>query len=107
MYFIHTSWSVSRKRTGGIKLEGDDEEVTEEPDDANKELEKQIKLEQEMKKQEVEKKRADDLWSSFMSDVGKRPEKRPVASSGLGSLSKNINKVLSSLIRFCSAFENT
>ncbi|XP_045191366.1 craniofacial development protein 1-like [Mercenaria mercenaria] len=84
--------TTSRKRVGGIKL--DNETVTEETeqDNANKVLAEQIKLEQEQKKQEQEKKRADDLWSSFMSDVGKRPEKKPVASTGLGTLSSSINK---------------
>ena len=73
-----------RKRTGGIKLEGDSTTPTEETEEVNKELEEQIKLEQEKKKEEQEKKRADDLWSSFMSDVGKPPPKK--TSSGLGSL---------------------
>jgi hypothetical protein len=75
---------------GGIKL--DNETVVEE-DNTNKDLAEQIKLEQEEKKKEQEKKRADDLWSSFMSDVGKRPEKKPVASTGLGTLSSSIGKV--------------
>lgn len=81
--------TMSRKRVGGIKL--DNETVVEE-DNTNKELAEQIKLEQEEKKKEQEKKRADDLWSSFMSDVGKRPEKKPVASTGLGTLSSSIGK---------------
>ncbi|KAL4234799.1 Craniofacial development protein 1 [Mactra antiquata] len=81
-----------RKRTGGIKLDDDDTATVEETSDANTELAKQIQLEQEMKKKEAEKKKADDLWSSFMSDVGKRPEKKEVKSSGLGSLTSAINK---------------
>ena len=51
--------------------------------------------EKEQKKEEQEKKRADDLWSSFMSDVGKGPPKKAapaLAGSGLGSLG-SINRV--------------
>lgn len=41
-----------------------------------------------MKKQNDEKKRANDLWSSFLSDVGTRPKPKPtpVASPVTGSL---------------------
>ena len=64
-----------------------------EDSDANKELEEQMKQEQDERKKVQEKKRADDLWSSFMSDVGKRPEKKPVTSAGLGSLTSSVSKV--------------
>lgn len=89
---VNQKQTAARKRVGGIKL--DEETVTPvgEQDNGNKELEKQIKLEQQLKKEVQEKKRADDLWSSFMSDVGKRPEKKPVASPGLGSLTSSVSK---------------
>lgn len=68
-----------RKRVGGIQLEG--EEAGPVVEDKNVELEKQIQEEQKQKKEVQEKKRADDLWASFMADVGKRPEKKTGNSS--------------------------
>ncbi|WAR13124.1 CFDP1-like protein [Mya arenaria] len=58
-----------RKRKGGIQLEG----------------------ETEAKKVEQEKKKSDDLWASFMSDVGKRPEKK-TAPAPSGSLASTLTK---------------
>ena len=88
-----------RKRKGGIKLEGQEDESKEdskEENEAKKLLEEQIKQEQEAKKKETEKKRTDSLWSSFLSDVGSRPKPKtattPKAGS-LGSLSSGV-KVL-------------
>ncbi|WAR13182.1 CFDP1-like protein [Mya arenaria] len=58
-----------RKRKGGIQLEG----------------------ETEAKKVEQEKKKSEDLWASFMSDVGKRPEKK-TAPAPSGSLASTLTK---------------
>ncbi|XP_052816513.1 craniofacial development protein 1-like [Mya arenaria] len=77
-----------RKRKGGIQLEGETEVAEEEK---NTELEQQIKAEQEAKKVEQEKKKSDDLWASFMSDVGKRPEKK-TAPAPSGSLASTLTK---------------
>lgn len=91
--------SGPRKRTGGIRLTGEELEDggIGGQDLANKELEEQIKLEQEKKKEEQEKKKADDLWSSFMSDVGTRPKKpAPPKSSGLGALASLSKPIVSS-----------
>lgn len=89
----------SRKRRGGIKLDSKDEEQTTEElkkrdDEDNAEEEKRKKelalqaaLEEQEKQKVKEKKRADDLWSSFLADV--KPVAKKVsnaASSGLGSL---------------------
>ena len=78
-----------RKRKGGIKLEG--EEAAAASDDKNVELEKQIQEEQKQKKEVQEKKKSDDLWASFMSDVGKRPDKK--STSGSGTSASLTNKV--------------
>lgn len=55
-----------------------------------------IVKEKEARKEEQEKKRADDLWSSFMSDV-KTPPLRKNSSSGLG--------VLTSMVKVTVIFE--
>lgn len=56
-------------------MEGVDDRVQE--DTANEELVTQIAVEIEEKKVEKEKKRADDLWSSFLTDVRKTPNIQP------------------------------
>ena len=83
--------SICRKRKGGIKLEGETVSEPQEEDTGNKQLEEEIAKEVEQKKEELQKKKADDLWSSFMSDVGKVTPKRTTSSS-LGSLA-SLNKV--------------
>ena len=83
--------SCCRKRKGGIKLEGETVSEPQEEDTGNKQLEEEIAKEVEQKKEELQKKKADDLWSSFMSDVGKVTPKRTTSSS-LGSLA-SLNKV--------------
>ena len=83
--------SFCRKRKGGIKLEGETVSEPQEEDTGNKQLEEEIAKEVEQKKEELQKKKADDLWSSFMSDVGKVTPKRTTSSS-LGSLA-SLNKV--------------
>lgn len=85
---------MSRKRKGGIKLEGEEvnKEETEEEIKARKELEEKIRLEQHQRKAEQEKKKADDLWSSFMADVGHKP--KPKASLNVTSnTSSTVTKV--------------
>ncbi|XP_062607201.1 craniofacial development protein 1-like [Saccostrea cucullata] len=83
---------TARKRKGGIKLEGDTEDTKESEDNYNKVLSEEVKKEQEAKIEEQEKKKADDLWSSFLSDVGSRPKAKPATPSGssLASMSKPI-----------------
>uniref|UniRef100_A0A8W8KAL1 Craniofacial development protein 1 n=1 Tax=Magallana gigas TaxID=29159 RepID=A0A8W8KAL1_MAGGI len=91
---------AARKRKGGIKLDGESEDLKESADEYNKVLTEEIKQEQVAKKEEQEKKKADDLWSSFLSDVGSRPKSKPATPSGssvttpsgssLASLSKPI-----------------
>ncbi|XP_046552743.1 craniofacial development protein 1-like isoform X1 [Haliotis rubra] len=79
-----------RKRQGGIKLDGE-----EEPDDPphgepeSWDLMQEIAKEKEAKKEKQEKKRADDLWSSFMSDM-KTPPPRKTSSTGLGVLASMV-----------------
>ncbi|KAL8613917.1 hypothetical protein ACOMHN_032907 [Nucella lapillus] len=66
-----------RKRKGGIQLEGEEGTPVAEAngDGENVELAQKIKEEEEQKKAEKEKKRVDDLWSSFLTDV--KPQAKP------------------------------
>ncbi|KAL3859417.1 hypothetical protein ACJMK2_009640 [Sinanodonta woodiana] len=92
-----------RKRKGGIKLDGANEteangDVSE---SVNTDLEKQIKAEMEARKAEEEKKKADNLWSSFISDVGTPARKHTTnstssASPTLGSLAAHSKSVVAS-----------
>ena len=82
-----------RKRKGGICLEDEaDNAILEaekaEDEESKKQLEEAIKDERETKKAEVEKKKSDDIWASFLSDIPAPPKRKPVASSGLGALSR-------------------
>ena len=75
-----------RKRKGGIKLENEDDTPAEETtgDTANSELAQKLQEETEQKKAEKEKKRAENLWASFLSDVkphAKPPPKTPQTST--------------------------
>lgn len=83
---------TARKRKGGIKLDDESEDLEEPADDYSKVLTEEIKKEQEAKIEEQEKKKADDLWSSFLSDVGSRPKSKPATPSGssLASISQPI-----------------
>ncbi|XP_060073375.1 craniofacial development protein 1-like [Ylistrum balloti] len=83
---------AARKRKGGIKLDDDTNETEETEDDKHKkELSEQIEKEKMEKKEEQEKKRTENLWASFLSDVGGRPKPKPAPSSGLGALG-NLSK---------------
>ncbi|XP_033753933.1 craniofacial development protein 1-like [Pecten maximus] len=78
---------AARKRKGGIQLDDDTNQKQEtEEDSHNKELKEQIDKEKLEKKEDQEKKRTDNLWASFLSDVGGRPKPKPAPSSGLGAL---------------------
>ncbi|XP_072551091.1 craniofacial development protein 1 isoform X1 [Salminus brasiliensis] len=67
--------SVRKRKKGGLKLEGDDEVGAEQKEGGGKAEEEEDKsvskpVEQDDKKQ---KQKADDLWASFLKDVGPRP----------------------------------
>ncbi|KAK6983655.1 craniofacial development protein 1-like isoform X1 [Biomphalaria glabrata] len=90
---------TGRKRKGGIQLvdsaqtEGaDPSQAAENEEEANrrKELAEQIAKEEEARRQEREKKRVEDLWNSFKSDVKVPVPTKPSAGSGLGSLSSQV-----------------
>jgi len=78
-----------RKRKGGIRLEGEDGAKAEGTDAPVSEsdartsgcLADQIAVELEEKKEVAEKKRADDLWDSFMKDVSTARPKQSATSS--------------------------
>ncbi|KAK6174404.1 hypothetical protein SNE40_017689 [Patella caerulea] len=81
-----------RKRQGGIKLENEEcnEEENTTKDEENLKLAKEIANEKVAKKVEQEKKRADDLWSSFLSDVKPAPKRTP-SSPATPTITKNTN----------------
>uniref|UniRef100_A0A8B9LHZ5 Craniofacial development protein 1 n=1 Tax=Astyanax mexicanus TaxID=7994 RepID=A0A8B9LHZ5_ASTMX len=73
--------SVRKRKKGGLKLEGGDEGGT----DEQKEDEGQAKEEESVPKsvekhEEKQKQKADDLWASFLKDVGPRPKAQTPAS---------------------------
>ncbi|XP_041376220.1 craniofacial development protein 1-like [Gigantopelta aegis] len=86
-----------RKRLGGIKLEGEQVDIIQ-VDEGNKELAVAIIQEHEAKKEEQEKKRADDLWSSFLSDV-KVPPKKSSSPNSLTSVTSPTKTVPDSLVQ--------
>ena len=63
-----------------------------EKDAYNQQLAQDVAEEQESRKEETEKKKTDDLWASFIADVGAPKQKpKPAArTSGLGSLTSVI-----------------
>jgi len=79
---------ISRKRKGGIQLEDEDASeagVVRDASECGSEarsglLAEQISSEREEKKETVEKKRADDLWDSFMKDVSSARPKQSTSS---------------------------
>ncbi|XP_038070168.1 craniofacial development protein 1-like [Patiria miniata] len=84
---------IKRSRTGGIQLP--EKEGTEGPaheKDAEEAVGTLFKEEElraaEMRKEEKQKQKADDLWSSFMKDVGQKP-KAKMQSSGRDSSSSS------------------
>ena len=98
--FIHSLLRVfsCSKRLGGIKLD-EEENGKEENKDEKIDFKAEEKKAKEQEKEIKEKKKADDLWASFMSDVGgpkPKPKTTPTASSGIGSLS-SIKKVTARL----------
>jgi hypothetical protein len=96
MTMLYTIWY--RKRKGGIRLDdktadtNNDEPHTE--DNYNKQLEIQLQVENLEKKEENEKKKADNLWADFMNDVGPTKPK-PKSSTNLDALSSTSKVCLS------------
>ncbi|CAL9697005.1 unnamed protein product [Knipowitschia caucasica] len=69
--------TLSRKRKKGI-FKVEDKDKVEEPDQpSNEETPRQLRQEEEEVKQ---KKKSDDLWASFLSDVGSRPKQSTAAT---------------------------
>ncbi|XP_035680480.1 craniofacial development protein 1-like [Branchiostoma floridae] len=92
-----------RQSKRGVHFENKEEEDDEEDKPGNEEEEEEEQEEREEESEqtkvteEVEKKKADDLWASFLKDVG-GPPARPKTSSagGLGSLSQKTSSVAAS-----------
>ena len=102
--------TLKRKRQGGIKLDDEDvrQEQTDEKDTYNVELAKKVLEEEDQKKEEIEKKKVDDLWAAFKADVD-TPKQKPkpvVKSSGFCSLT-SVVKVKNFCTQSFKAFINT
>ncbi|MCJ8733379.1 hypothetical protein PDJAM_G00222600 [Pangasius djambal] len=63
-------------KKGGLKLDGGDEGGTGKQEEEELKLpdEKSVEEESTKGKEEQQTKKADDLWASFLSDVGPRPK---------------------------------
>ncbi|XP_018113308.1 craniofacial development protein 1 isoform X2 [Xenopus laevis] len=78
----------ARKRKKGVLVLGSQEvgENSESQDTATGEKEDDIFSEIKQKKlEEAKKKREEDLWSSFLSDVGQKPKQQPLPSSSVNN----------------------
>lgn len=89
MTFLYPK-NIHRKRKGGVlKIETEDRDKggSEEEKPLQEELERPTKAEED---DEVkEKKKSDDLWASFLSDVGSRPKESTPASQS--SITQKVN----------------
>ncbi|XP_074644772.1 craniofacial development protein 1-like [Tubulanus polymorphus] len=89
---------TARKRTGGIRLEGESEKDTCEDAQEAEQLSEKIEAEKVLKKEATEKKKADNLWASFLGDVGTKPKPKTTASnSSLSSLTFKAKPVSTSM----------
>lgn len=82
--------NIHRKRKGGVlKIDTEDKDKggAEEAEPPQEELEKPTKAEAE--DEAKEKKKSDDLWASFLSDVGSRPKESTPASQS--SITQKVN----------------
>ena len=87
---------LCRRRIGGICLQGDDVAREQTQEKGEGEAASIFKEEEQraaqMKKEEQAQKKADDLWSSFLKDVGQKPKVKPqmTPSSSKGVLSDQV-----------------
>ncbi|XP_031420237.1 craniofacial development protein 1 [Clupea harengus] len=65
--------TARKRKKVGLKLEGEEEDETKEQEESEKGAEEEPTVEPEPKEEKKQKK-ADDLWASFLSDVGQRPK---------------------------------
>lgn len=82
--------NIHRKRKGGVlKIDTEDKDKggAEEAELPQEELEKPTKAEED--NEAKEKKKSDDLWASFLSDVGSRPKESTPASQS--SITQKVN----------------
>ncbi|XP_022098087.1 craniofacial development protein 1-like [Acanthaster planci] len=92
---------IKRVRTGGIQLpEAEEKAGTKEPtqdaEDAAASVYKEELRAAQLRKEEKEKQKAKELWSSFLKDVGQKPKARPQPSShdstdSLGATAKQVS----------------
>jgi len=108
-----SSSSISRKRKGGIHLEEEDDGVKKagpagdegecKDDMQSNQLTKQISAEHETKHEVNEKKRADDLWESFMKDVSSGRPKQSTTTSATSAKSDTNSPTVSKVITSCTS----
>lgn len=73
--------TMRKRKKGGLKLEGGDEGGTDEQkDDGGKVEEKESVSKPVEENDEKQKQKSDDLWASFLKDVGPRPKAQTPAS---------------------------
>lgn len=65
--------TARKRKKAGLKLEGEEEDGAKQTEEGEEEAEEEVPAKSEVKG-EQEKKKADDLWASFLSDVGQRPK---------------------------------
>ena len=70
---IFLLYTQRKRKKVGLKLEGEEEDETKEQEESEKGAEEEPTVEPEPKEEKKQKK-ADDLWASFLSDVGQRPK---------------------------------
>ena len=74
-FFVFCFNNIHRKRKKGcLKLEGEEKEGSTAEEKTEEPLEKVEEGRTDVSENNVEKKKADDLWASFLSDVGSRPK---------------------------------
>ncbi|XP_058244234.1 craniofacial development protein 1 isoform X2 [Hemibagrus wyckioides] len=85
--------SARKRKKGGLKLEGDDDGGTfkQKEEELNLPEEKSV-AESTTDKGHEQKKKADDLWASFLSDVGQRPKAEAPASGQITAVSDEVSK---------------
>ncbi|KAK3548651.1 hypothetical protein QTP70_015924 [Hemibagrus guttatus] len=85
--------SARKRKKGGLKLEGGDEggTVKQKEEELNLPEEKSV-AESTTDKGHEQKKKADNLWASFLSDVGPRPKAEAPASREITADSDEVSK---------------
>ncbi|XP_026783606.3 craniofacial development protein 1 isoform X1 [Pangasianodon hypophthalmus] len=86
--------SARKRKKGGLKLEGGEEGGTDKQKEEEVKLldEKTVEEEPTKGKEEQQQRKADDLWASFLSDVGPRPKAEAPGSHQTTAGSDKVSK---------------